>query len=63
MATLADAPQFLTPDEVAERTRLHPETIRRMIRDKRLPAVKIGRGWRVDVRTLSDLVKEATKDQ
>lgn len=37
---------LLTPAEAAERLRLHPKTVVRMARDGRLPAVKIGNGWR-----------------
>ena len=39
---------LLTPAEVAERLRLHPKTVVRMARDGRLPAIKIGTGWRFD---------------
>ncbi len=37
---------LLTPTEAAERLRLHPKTVVRMARDGRLPAVKVGTGWR-----------------
>jgi len=37
---------LLTPAEAAERLRLHPKTVVRMARDGRLPAVKVGVGWR-----------------
>jgi excisionase family DNA binding protein len=37
---------LLTPAEAAERLRLHPKTVVRMARDGRLPATKIGTGWR-----------------
>jgi len=46
---LAAGPQrrpLLTPAEAAERLRLHPKTVVRMARDGRLPATKIGTGWR-----------------
>lgn len=39
---------LLTPAEAAERLRLHPKTVVRMARDGRLPATKIGTGWRFD---------------
>jgi excisionase family DNA binding protein len=38
--------RLLTPAETAERLSLHPKTVVRMARDGRLPAVKIGTGWR-----------------
>jgi excisionase family DNA binding protein len=33
--------------EIAEILHLHPVTVRRFIREKRLPAVKLGRDWRI----------------
>ncbi len=41
-----DYQRLLTPAQVAERLRLHPKTVARMARDGRLPAVKVGTGWR-----------------
>jgi len=38
--------RLLTPAQAAERLRLHPKTVVRMARDGRLPAVKVGTGWR-----------------
>ena len=39
---------FLTVDEAADQLRVHPATIRRMIKGGKLPAVRVGRLWRVD---------------
>lgn len=41
-----DHQALLTPAQAAERLRLHPKTVARMARDGRLPAVKVGTGWR-----------------
>lgn len=41
-----DHQPLLTPAQAAERLRLHPKTVVRMARDGRLPAVKVGTGWR-----------------
>jgi len=41
-----DHGRLLTAAQVAERLSLHPKTVVRMARDGRLPAVKIGTGWR-----------------
>ena len=43
----AGAGDLLLTNEVANIWRVHVETVRRAIRDKRLRAVKIGRHWRV----------------
>ncbi len=42
-----DSP-LLTAAQAAEQLRLHPKTVVRMARDGRLPAIKIGTGWRFD---------------
>lgn len=45
--TTLDHDHLFTLTEVATSTRLHPETVRRMITDGRLPGVKIAGRWRV----------------
>jgi excisionase family DNA binding protein len=40
--------RFLTPGEVAAALRVSAEVIRRLLRRGELPAVRIGRTWRVD---------------
>lgn len=39
--------ELLTVPEVAQQLRVHPITVRRMIKDGSLPAVKIGRNYRI----------------
>ncbi len=39
--------KYYTPDEIAELLQMHPKTIRRYIREGKLKATKIGKGWRV----------------
>ena len=36
------AGEFLTPTELADRWRWHPESIRRLLRQKRLPSLRLG---------------------
>ena len=38
--------EFYTAEEVAEALRLHPYTVRRLCREKRVPAFKFGGQWR-----------------
>ena len=54
---------MLTAEEVAERVRVHPETIRRMCRAGQIRCWKIGRQWRVDERDLDALSHGAAPRQ
>jgi excisionase family DNA binding protein len=40
--------RFLTPDEVAAHLRVSAEAIRRLLRRRELPAIRVGRAWRVE---------------
>jgi excisionase family DNA binding protein len=39
-------------EEVAERLGIHPESVRRLIRQGKLPAIKFGNKWLVEKATL-----------
>jgi excisionase family DNA binding protein len=39
---------LLTVAEAAERLRVHPTTVRRLLHQGRLPGVRVGSVWRVD---------------
>jgi excisionase family DNA binding protein len=40
--------RFLTPEEVAVRLRVSPAVVLRLVRRGELPALRVGRFWRVD---------------
>jgi excisionase family DNA binding protein len=42
-----DGQRLLTVADVAERWQVHPRTIRRMIKKKKIPAIRIGRAVRI----------------
>ena len=46
--------RLLTAEEAAEYLGLHPETVRKMAREQRLPRVKVGRFWRFRPMDLDD---------
>lgn len=48
---------LLTTDEVADRLRLHVTTIRGLIRDRRLIAVKIGNEYRITEEDLAEFIR------
>jgi excisionase family DNA binding protein len=43
---------YATVAEVADRLNIHPESVRRLIRNKKLPARKFGNTWLVERTTL-----------
>ncbi len=48
---------MLTLKEVTERLKLHPNTLRRYIRQGKLRAVKFGRVWRVEEKDLENFIQ------
>ena len=44
--------QYAGVDTVSERLNIHPESVRRLIRQGKLPAIKFGNKWLVDKSTL-----------
>jgi len=50
---------FLSVDEVAERTTLHPVSVYRMIADGRIPSVKLGKRRLIPSDWLSNLESTA----
>ena len=63
---MTDPDKLLTVPEVADRLRLNPETIRRMLRDGRLSGFRIGAdnaGWRVSEADLVAFIRERQATQ
>ena len=46
-ANLPKQQTFLTPQEVSVLLRVSTQTVRRWIKEGRLPAYKVGRAWRI----------------
>ncbi|MBL9213094.1 MAG: helix-turn-helix domain-containing protein [Opitutaceae bacterium] len=42
-----DTPYFFSPNQLARRWSLHQESVRRMVRDGRLPALRLGKRVRI----------------
>jgi excisionase family DNA binding protein len=49
----------LTLPEVASYLRVHPSTIYRLLKKKRLPAFKVGTDWRFNVESIDRWLAEA----
>ena len=44
--------QYADVDEASQRLKIHPESVRRLIRQGKLPAIKFGNKWLVERATL-----------
>lgn len=44
--------QYAGVDDISERLGIHPESVRRLIRQGKLPAIKFGNKWLVEKSTL-----------
>jgi excisionase family DNA binding protein len=44
---------YFTVEQIAQMLQMHPKTVQRYIREGRLRAVKVGKGWRVNGHDLS----------
>ena len=55
-------PLVLGVQEVADLLRVHPNTAKKMIRDGRLPGVKVGRAWRVKRETVKAMLEGGQSD-
>ena len=53
--------EFYTVEEVAKVLRLHPYTVRRLCREKKVPAFKFGGQWRFDKSEIEQWRKEQSK--
>ena len=53
--------EFYTVEEVAKVLRLHPYTVRRLCREKRVPAFKFGGQWRFDKGKIQKLIDKENK--
>lgn len=50
-----ELPEIMKPDEVAEFLCIHKNTVYKMIKRGDLPALRVGRSWRVPRRSLATL--------
>lgn len=50
---------FMTVDEIAEALRVHRRTVLRWVRERRIPAVRIGRSPRIPREYVEKMIAEA----
>jgi len=50
-------PEIFSAEEVAKQFKLHPYTVRRLARKKKIPAFKFGGQWRFREEDINDISK------
>jgi len=55
---ISPAPTFYTTDEVADLLKISAKTVREMIKDKRLQAVRVGKEYRITEDQIRQYVEE-----
>jgi excisionase family DNA binding protein len=55
--------EFYTPEELAGYLKISPQTVRAWIREKKVHAVKLGRGWRVPVDEVRRVATEGVDEE
>jgi excisionase family DNA binding protein len=51
-----DEDALLTPEESAKYLKMHVDSVRRLLRNDKLPGVKVGGGWRIPKKALDDML-------
>jgi excisionase family DNA binding protein len=54
--------QVMTLDEVADYLRVHPSTVYRLLKQKQLPAFKMGSDWRFNQESIDRWLFQAEAD-
>lgn len=55
--------EYLTTDEAAKLLKIHRDTVRRLIREGKLPSIKIGGQYRIRRRDIDTRLSEGDKDK
>ena len=58
---MTDIPETYTVEEVARALKFDPYTIRRLVREKKIPAFKIGGQWRFKKYDINRLLNKSSK--
>ena len=51
-------PEYLTPEQAAEKLQIHPKTVRRLLNEGKLPGQRVGgRHWRISATALRSYIE------
>jgi len=54
---------YLTVEEVAQRLKLHPDTVARLLREKKLPGYKVAGSWRISPSELREWMEKRSNKE
>jgi len=54
---------YLTVEEVAQRLKLHPDTVARLLREKKLPGYKVAGSWRISLSELREWMEKRSNKE
>jgi len=54
--------EFLSPEEVAGKLGIHPNTVRRYLRRGEIPAIKLDRIYRIRIRDLEAFIQKKKRE-
>lgn len=55
--------EYLTPEEVAQKLKLHPDTVARLLRQGKIPGYKVAGSWRISPTELEEWMKQRKNKQ
>jgi excisionase family DNA binding protein len=55
--------EVLTLEEVADFLQIHPSTVYRLLKNRRIPAFKVGSDWRFNQESIEQWVKKLEDEQ
>jgi excisionase family DNA binding protein len=58
-----DMPVVMTLDEVAQFLHVHASTVYRMVKDRRIPAFKVGSDWRFNMLSIENWMQTMESEQ
>ena len=53
-------PDLISPDELAARCQVHPETVTRMLRQGTIKGVRVGHLWRIPLSEVNRVLTDGT---
>lgn len=55
--------QFISPHKFAKLTGLSPATVKAAIRDGQIPAIRVGKRFRIELTALSEIVRQSAANR